>query len=284
LRVESKMVVEVRQPASLPEFYQCEELQRRIWGTENPVPAHILIAGHRNGGLLLMAFEDGRPVGFCFGFTGRDGDAAYFYNHMLGVVPEAQNRGVGYLLKLKQREHVLNAGFNLIKWTYDPLQSRNAALYLGKLGAICKKYAVNYYGEIRDALNAEYESDRFIAEWWLNSPRVLRRIKNGGKHLELSDVDSRVPHALESRVDGCVRRAAKVRLDLESERLLVEIPWDIGFIKQLNLKLAIDWRNKTRAVFHEYLSRGYMVIDFAVQEDEKRSFYILSKETDTSST
>ncbi|MEM1512762.1 MAG: GNAT family N-acetyltransferase [Candidatus Jordarchaeales archaeon] len=275
------MVVDVRQPAGLSEFYLCEELQRRIWGTDNPVPAHVLIAGHRNGGLLLMAFEDGKPVGFCFGITGRDGNTTYFYNHMLGVVAEARNRGVGYLLKLKLREHVLDTGLNLIKWTYDPLQSRNAALYIGKLGAICRKYAVNYYGEIRDTLNAGYESDRFIAEWWLDSLRVQRRIENGGMRLKLSDVDNKARYALESRVDGCVRKAAKVKLNLESKMVLVEVPWDIGLVKQLNPKFAVDWRTKTRVVFHEYLSRGYVVVDFAVNEDEKRSFYILSKETIT---
>lgn len=274
------MVIEVRQPADISEFYLCEELQRRIWGTDNPVPAHMLIAGHRNGGLLLMAFEGVAPVGFCFGLTGRDGATTYFYNHMLGVVPEARNRGVGYLLKLKQREHVLNAGLSLIKWTFDPLQSRNAALYVAKLGAICRKYVVNYYGEIRDTLNSGYESDRLVAEWWINSPRVVERIKNGGRRLTLSDVDGAAPLALESRVMGCVREAVRVRLSLESGSVLVEVPWDILLVKQVDPKLAVDWRIKTRAVFQEYLSRGYAVSDFAVQEDEKRSFYILSKGRD----
>nr|HDO81115.1 hypothetical protein [Candidatus Bathyarchaeota archaeon] len=279
MREESGMV-NVRTPCDVSEFHLCEDLQRRVWGTDNPVPAHMLIAGHRNGGLLLIAFDEELPVGFCFGITGREGDNVYFYSHMAGVLPEVQNKGVGYLLKLKQREYALRMGFNLMKWTYDPLQSRNARFNVGKLGVICRRYIANYYGEMRDRLNAGYESDRFIAEWWLTSRRVLERIRHGGRTLTVEEVEGATLATETERCDGGFRRIVEVRESLNEEKVLVEIPRDIGAIRERNMSLAVDWRRKTRVVFQSYLSKGYVVSEFATQDSggERRSFYVLVRE------
>ena len=46
-----------------------------------------------------------------------------------------------------------------MRWTYDPLVSRNARFNLVKLGAVGTEYAVDFYGPMRDGVN-DGESDR----------------------------------------------------------------------------------------------------------------------------
>ena len=95
---------------------------------------------------------------------------------MAGVHPAYRNRGLGYSLKLAQREHVLAQGIDLITWTFDPLETRNATLNFHKLGAVCNTYLPNLYGDMRDGLNAGLPSDRFQVDWWIASERVAQRL------------------------------------------------------------------------------------------------------------
>jgi predicted GNAT superfamily acetyltransferase len=91
---------------------------------------------------------------------------------MVGVVEEYQNRGVGRLLKLAQREDALDRGINLIEWTFDPLQLKNAHFNLERLGAIVRHYMPNLYGRTSSPLHAGLPTDRLVAEWWVRSRRV----------------------------------------------------------------------------------------------------------------
>jgi predicted GNAT superfamily acetyltransferase len=96
----------------------------------------------------------------------------YWYSQMLAVKPEYRNAGIGASLKLAQREHALQRGIRLIEWTFDPLESKNAYLNIVKLGVIVRRYYVNLYGATASQLQQGLESDRLIAEWWLDQPRI----------------------------------------------------------------------------------------------------------------
>ena len=80
---------------------------------------------------------------------------------MLGVVPAYQGQSIGYRLKLAQREHALKQGHGLIVWPYDPMQSVNARLNVGKLRGICRCYIPDAYGELKEGVNVGMPSDRF---------------------------------------------------------------------------------------------------------------------------
>ncbi|MCS6906439.1 MAG: GNAT family N-acetyltransferase, partial [Anaerolineales bacterium] len=171
------------------EFLAVEELQRLIWpGSETEVvPSHLLISSVKHGGICIGAYAPGdndsnrdHLVGFVFGMPAiyhtPDGPRLMHYSHMLGVHPNYRNEGLGFLLKRAQWQMVRRQGVDRIAWTYDPLLSRNAHLNIAKLGAVCNTYHFDYYGTLRDSLNAGVPSDRFEVDWWVHSQRVNRRL------------------------------------------------------------------------------------------------------------
>ena len=152
----------------------CVELQQRVWGYTpiDTVPDQIFIVAAKTGGHVLVAYDDKEPVGFALAFAAvRDG-FTYLHSHMVAVVEHLQNRGVGRLLKLAQRDDALERGFNLIEWTFDPLQLKNARFNIERLGAVIRRYIPNLYGVTSSHLHAGLPTDRLVAEWWVRSRRV----------------------------------------------------------------------------------------------------------------
>ncbi len=97
---------------------------------------------------------------------------------MMAVAKDFQNRGVGARLKWAQRARALEEGRRFIRWTWDPVQSRNAHFNLNRLGVTVRRYAANYYGTDYSTVTGKFgeplglDSDRLVAEWTLDSPRV----------------------------------------------------------------------------------------------------------------
>ena len=152
----------------------CVDLQQRIWGYAplDTVPDQIFIVARKTGGQVMTAYDGDQPVGFALGFAAAREGLTYLHSHMVGVIEEYQNRGVGRLLKLAQREDALERGINLIEWTFDPLQLKNAHFNIEKLGAIVRHYIPNLYGRTSSPLHAGLPTDRLVAEWWVSSRRV----------------------------------------------------------------------------------------------------------------
>ena len=130
----------------------------------------------RIGGQALGAFDGDTIIGFAMALPGfRDG-LPYLHSHMLAVLPEYRNAGLGRRLKLAQRDDALARGFSLMEWTFDPLEIKNAYLNLHRLGAIARRYHPDFYGPSSSPLQGGLPTDRLYAEWWMNSPHVLSRI------------------------------------------------------------------------------------------------------------
>jgi chorismate synthase len=136
------MDIVIRSLETVAEYHACESLQHQVWAMPDDlevVPLHILMPVQSHGGLLLGAFDGDALVGFVFGYLGMTQEGALKHcSHMMGVAPVYQSAGIGYQLKRAQREHALAQGHDLVTWTYDPLQSRNAYLNIRKLGAVCR--------------------------------------------------------------------------------------------------------------------------------------------------
>ena len=166
----------------------CVELQQRIWGYAelDTVPDQIFVVAKKTGGQVMTAYDGEQPVGFALAFAAAREGLTYLHSHMVGVVEEYQNRGVGKLLKLAQREDALERGINLIEWTFDPLQLKNAHFNIERLGAIVRHYIPNLYGRTSSPLHAGLPTDRLVAEWWVRSQRVenilagVRRAERSG--------------------------------------------------------------------------------------------------------
>jgi predicted GNAT superfamily acetyltransferase len=171
----SEKVIEIRQLFDRPEFERAVELQKEIWGFADIelLPMRLFVVANKVGGHSFGAFDGDRMIGFCLGIPGlKPGGAYYIHSHMLGVLPEYHNCGAGRRMKLAQRDDVIARGIELIEWTFDPLEIKNAYFNMERLGAVVRRYVENQYGSTTSPLHGGLPTDRCIAEWWVNSPRV----------------------------------------------------------------------------------------------------------------
>ena len=171
----SEGVIQIRQLFTLPEFEEVLRLQQTIWGFADIelLPLRFLVVVSKVGGHVFGAYDGDQMVGFCFAIPGvKTGGRPYLHSHMLGVLPEYHNAGIGRRLKLIQREEALNRGITLMEWTFDPLELKNAFFNVERLGAVIRRYSPNQYGVTASPLHGGLPTDRCIAEWYLDSPRV----------------------------------------------------------------------------------------------------------------
>lgn len=172
--------IEIRHCATLAEYDECVRLEHLVWGEDIAVPSAIFVVAHHTGGQVFGAFDDthaagsGNPkmVGFTLALAAVRSGRPYLHSHMTAVLPEFHNRGVGRRLKLFQRQDALKRGIDLIEWTFDPLDLKNAHFNLVRLGAVARKYIPDCYGVTQSPLHAGLPTDRLVAEWWLASERV----------------------------------------------------------------------------------------------------------------
>mgnify|MGYP001772591981 CR=1 FL=1 len=237
--------MEYRDLETVEDFLKCVEVQSEVWGREFAVPHHMLISAKRFGAVAIGAFEGEKLIGFVFGIPGIYEGRLIHYSHMTAVIEEERYKGVGFKLKLLQRERVLSQGIDLIIWTFDPLQCLNAWFNLRKLGVIVRRYSVNHYGPLNDKINRGLESDRVYAEWWIKSRRVENRI------------------------------AGEQQAHIFKNSALLEIPLNINEIKEKNIEEARKWLLKVRSELISYLSCGYIVHD--VIKEKGKCFYVLSR-------
>ncbi|HVO81169.1 MAG TPA: GNAT family N-acetyltransferase [Terriglobales bacterium] len=164
----------IRKCHALEEMRACVALQKEVWNFTDIelVPLRLFVVAERVGGQVMGAFEGGELVGFAFAIPGFRAGHSYLYSHMLAVRKGYRDAGLGRRLKLFQREDALARGFELMEWTFDPLEIKNAYLNVEKLGAIARRYHVNQYGITSSPLQGGLPTDRLVAEWWLKSKRV----------------------------------------------------------------------------------------------------------------
>ncbi len=171
----------VRRCEGAGELMACVELQKEVWGFSDAelIPLRLFTVAQKIGGQVLGAFDGNELVGFALGIPGMRGGHAYLHSHMLAVQLNYRNSGVGRRIKLYQREDALARGFELIEWTFDPLEIKNAYLNLERLGAVARRYNINQYGVSFSPLQGGLPTDRLVAEWWLRSKRVEALMGNG---------------------------------------------------------------------------------------------------------
>lgn len=273
--------MEIRPLTAIDEIRACEEIQFHTWQMPDyreVVPLHMLVSVSKGGGLLLGAFQGGELVGFVFGFPGlTEAGRLKHYSHMLAVLPSRQGQGIGWQLKLAQRQVLLARGLDLVTWTYDPLEGRNAFLNLAKLGTVCRTYIRDLYGAMADGLNAGLPTDRFEVEWWIAGRWVAQRLEGeGGSPGAVGSVEANVTRP----VRGGFREPGRIDLSLDAPTIQVEIPADYQALKAGAPALALEWRQSARDVFETYFSAGYTAIDFVsrVAGGTRRSYYVLAQE------
>jgi predicted GNAT superfamily acetyltransferase len=272
--------VRVRRAAARPDFDSCVLLQRAVWGLSDLeiTSAIQLIATTHAGGMLHLAESaEGHAVGFVYAFPAIRGGVAHLHSDMLAVLPEYQQRGVGVRLKWAQREDALARDIDLITWTYDPLQARNAHLNLRRLGGEAVELLENFYGITTSSLHHGLPTDRLLVRWELSSERVRRLAAEGERSATVAM--PALPRVNDVRWQAGWPVSSEPRPDMEDPELLLEIPpeWDV--ICQKSPWVAGDWQAKVRRAFQAYFGRGYGAADFAPTEEggRRRPFYVLRK-------
>jgi predicted GNAT superfamily acetyltransferase len=182
---------------TLEQFERCVVLQLEVWGYSDGdvIPRRVFIVARRIGGQVIGAFDGDVQIGFAMSLPGyRDGQP-YLHSHMLAVLPQYRNEGIGRRLKLAQRDDAIARGFSLMEWTFDPLEIRNAHLNIGRLGAIVRRYQPDFYGPSSSPLQGGLPTDRLYAEWWLRSSRVASILRGEVQTVEIMERVT-VPHAI----------------------------------------------------------------------------------------
>jgi predicted GNAT superfamily acetyltransferase len=173
--------IKIRKCEGIDELRAAVELQKEVWSFTDAelVPLRLFVVAEKVGGQVLGAFEGEELVGFALAVPGVRAGHAYLHSHMLAVRKDHRNGGLGRRIKLYQHEEALERGFELIEWTFDPLEIKNAYLNIEKLGAIVRRYTINQYGITTSPLQGGLPTDRLIAEWWLKSKRVEGLLRDG---------------------------------------------------------------------------------------------------------
>lgn len=265
------MNITIRPVKDAADSHHIEEIALAAWGCDgiDVIPGHLsLTVAKENGGIVLLCFDDDRPVGFCWSFWAymekeRKWKCA---SHQAGVIPEYKGKGIGEKIKWAQREVAREKGFDLMTWTFDPLQTINGSLNIRKLGAVCNTYYQNLYGDLDDDLNRGIPTDRFSVSWWLDSAWVDRHAtqsfqrdtaemikETDGSFLNQVDIVDDHPMFIETDYTSTLSQGPK--------RLLLHVPRDFHALKRYNHAAAIEWRLHSRAMFEAAFAAGYSVID-----------------------
>jgi predicted GNAT superfamily acetyltransferase len=234
----------VRKCVELAEFQSCVQLQREIWGESDlelePVTGFVVAAN--TGGQVLGAYDGASLVGYTLALVGVRDRVVYLHSHHTGVHQDYRDLGVGRMLKLFQREEALSRGIRFVQWTFDPLEVRNAHFNLNRLGAICRQYKPNLYGITTSPLHRGLATDRLLAEWHLDSPRVVAAV-NG----------------LSKPTTG------------EAEG--IEMPADLDPSKQSDAERLKRVQDRIRSEFTDCFSRGYAAV--GLRETPTGAAYLL---------
>lgn len=238
--------VVIRELDDLAGFDAVRELYDRIWRpdpTNPPVTAEMLRALTKGGNHVAGAYDGGALVGAGVAFFGPPADRK-MHSHVVGVSPAALGRGVGFALKLRQREWALRRGVSAITWTFDPLVGRNAYFNLTKLGADVAEYLPDFYGGMHDAINGGDRSDRLLVQWDLVAPRVEAAC--AGRTTRCDADAERARGAVVAL--GRDERGAPVPGPTDGATLLVAVPRDVEALRRADPELAGEWRAAVREV------------------------------------
>jgi predicted GNAT superfamily acetyltransferase len=240
-------MIEIRKLAKHSEFEEAVRLQQEIWGFADVelLPLRLFVVADKIGGEVLGAFDDGRMVAFCLAVPGLKPQGKYYlHSHMLGVLGAYRNTGLGRQLKLKQRQQALERGIDLIEWTFDPLELKNAYFNIERLGAVVRRFVRNQYGSTSSHLHGGLPTDRCTAEWWIRSDRVRGVL-------------------------------AGERLDQPPARQVISVRADIGELRNTDAGRARAIQNDMADRFETYFAAGLAVTGF--ERTEESGNYLLTE-------
>lgn len=244
----------IRPITAISEFNELIFIQKDVWGISDidifPVHTFRVVTDFmKPNGVVLGYFIEDKICGYLLAFPTSNPKVAF--GGMLGISRNYQKQGIGYKLNVALREYMLIHGVEKIIWTYDPLESVNANLYLAKLGGIVTQHLIDYYGDVKSKLHSGLPTDRFKVEWNIKERRVAKRIEKDCKeNYDYGAADAK----------------------------RVEIPLDMQDIRNRDMKEALKWRKKTREFFDEYINKQQLIgVDFVRDPAKNKGVYLFKK-------
>jgi predicted GNAT superfamily acetyltransferase len=240
------MTLEVRALTDHADLREAVRLQQEIWGFAEVelLPVRLFVVATKVGGQVFGAFENGRMIAFLLAIPGiKPGGVSYLHSHMMGVLPEYRDRGLGRVLKLRQREDAIARGIKLIEWTFDPLEIKNAYFNIERLGAVVRRYVPNQYGTTSSHLHGGLPTDRCVAEWHVTTRHAERTLNE-----------------------------AKPRYETKAR---IEVPLDIATWRTEDPKRAREAQKQISDQFLEHFRAGLTVVGF--ERGESAASYLLGK-------
>jgi len=288
--VDSRTAVSSQKPQlvirgleSIPDLRRAIQLEKEVWGLQDVdvTPLATAIAAQAAGAFWLGAFNGADMVGIAYAFPSLHNGRAGFHSHLLAVSDPYGHRGIGYKLKLAQRERALALGVGEITWTFDPLRSRNAHLNFAKLGVISDKYIVDFYGPQTSSPLHANGTDRLWVTWQLGTRRVSERLQERDPQAEALDALKHLEPLVRFNGDG-VPVLSDVSTALSRQRIAIEIPGDMDRIEHDDMPLARKWREATRTAFNAAVQAGLVVREFcrSIRGQQGPGAYLLEKTQD----
>jgi predicted GNAT superfamily acetyltransferase len=282
----SKPEISIRDLDSIADLQLALDLEKETWGADDQdvTPLALAIASRAAGAMWIGAFDKDQLVGFAFALPSLEQSRTGFHSHMLGVRSSHRGSGIGYKLKLAQRQKALALGIKEITWTFDPLRARNAHLNFGRLGVISHDYRIDFYGPKTSSPLHRNGTDRLWVKWHLVDPRVETRLR--GKDIRLENLDTLAHLEPLISFNGAGRPAiSDIAQALARQRIAIEIPGDMDRIESENEALAREWRLATRQAFTESLQAGFAVKEFcrSIRGQQGPGAYLLEKSSQNDS-
>lgn len=252
---------EVRDDEDVKELVR---LQLDIWQFDDLQisPPDLLKVHKKLGGAVMGAFKpDGEAVAFCYSFCGLLGGRPMHWSHMLGVAKDWRGKGLGEKLKWLQRDHMLKQGVGLCQWTWDPLEAINTYLNVVKLGVISNTYEENIYRMTSGPLHTGLPTDRFVADWHLESSRVVRAA--AGTPLRLTH-EGRPAYELDAAA-GAIPLPVNVKKSFGEEVVATPVIKGMTELKFKHPQEAMTWRMVTRELFQQLFAEGYSLVDVRLE-------------------
>jgi len=270
----------IRDIERLSELECMVRLEKEVWGLADAdvTPLTLAIALRAAGAVSLGAFDRGELVGFALAFPSLEQGRPGLHSHMLAVRSDWREHGLGYRLKLAQRERALALGVREMTWTFDPLRSRNAHLNFSKLGVISDTYKADFYGNQSSSPLFRNSTDRLWVRWHMADLRVEARLHGGEARAQVLDSLRLLEPLVRFNGDGRPVLADVPRA-LGRQRVAIEIPGDIERIESNDTGRAREWRLLTRQAFTEALGAGFVVKEFcrSIRGQQGPGAYLLER-------
>lgn len=270
----------IRELESISDLSQAIQLEQQVWSLSDVdvTPLTTAIAAQAAGAFWLGAFDGADLVGIAYAFPSLHNGRTGFHSHLLAVRDSHGHRGIGWKLKLAQRERALALGVAEITWTFDPLRSRNAHLNFAKLAVISDRYIVDFYGPQTSSPLHANGTDRLWVTWQLGTRRVSERLQGKDLRAEALDALRHLEPLVRFNGDG-VPVLADVSTALSRQRVAIEIPGDVDRIEHEDMPLARKWRETTRTAFNSAMQSGFVVKEFCrfIRGQQGPGAYLLEK-------